>query len=141
MPVCVITTYICIYECARLVWYAITNPAYHVITASQVQSVVICSDCHHCVTANSSGDLCLYNFRATEVIDVFKGHKSGVFDVMATKNQQLAISVSKVGSGLVLFIALNKRYNGFLWIISLFCLQKITFLQKCWVRLISLRFV
>ncbi|XP_052268653.1 protein qui-1-like [Dreissena polymorpha] len=60
-----------------------------------IQSVSICGDCHHCVAASSSGEVYLYNFRASEVIDVFKGHRSPVENVMTTDNHQLAVSVSK----------------------------------------------
>lgn len=62
----------------------------------QINSVVLCADSHHCVAASSSGEVYLYNFRANEVISVFKGHKLDVIASMLSGNGQLAVTVSKV---------------------------------------------
>lgn len=66
------------------------------ISIFQIRSVKIYKDSHHCVAASSTGEVFLYNFRATEILDVFKGHKSEVFSVMKSDSEQLAVSVSKV---------------------------------------------
>lgn len=58
--------------------------------------MAICSDCHHCVVASSSGLVYLYNFRTTEILDVFKEHNSPALSALLTEDQQIAVTVSKV---------------------------------------------
>ena len=71
--------------------------------------MAICSDCHHCVVASSSGGVYLYNFRTTEILDVFKGHNSAVLCALLTDDQQIAVTVSKV-SFFAHFLAITYFY-------------------------------
>ncbi|XP_053393326.1 protein qui-1-like [Mercenaria mercenaria] len=78
------------------------------VHSGMINSVSICSDSHHCVVATSSGDVYLYNFRANEVLNVFKGHKHGVTSTMLSENGQLVVTASKHE---IIVWSLLKRYT------------------------------
>ena len=70
--------------------------------------MAICSDCHHCVVATSSGLVYLYNFRTTEILDVYKGHNSAVVSALLTQDEQIAVTVSKVRDHIIsLYLSLS----------------------------------
>ncbi|KAL4241062.1 hypothetical protein ACF0H5_001840 [Mactra antiquata] len=74
-----------------------------------ITSVSICSDCHHCLAASTSGEVYLYNFRATEVLEVFKGHSSEVITTMLPDNEQMAVTASKHE---ICVWSLMKKFSG-----------------------------
>lgn len=63
---------------------------------SKVRSLALANNCNHVLAGCQDNMVYLYNFRTTELLDVFNGHTSSVTDIRISKDQSLIFTASEV---------------------------------------------
>lgn len=64
----------------------------------KVRSLALAKNCHHVFVGCQDNMVYLYNFRTTELLDVFQGHTSSVTDVRLSQDQSIVFTASEVTS-------------------------------------------